>query len=27
VGWLKLQKPTDRVVEAFAQLNSFGLAA
>jgi dTDP-L-rhamnose 4-epimerase len=27
VGWLRLQKPTDRVVEAFAQLNSFGLAA
>jgi dTDP-L-rhamnose 4-epimerase len=26
-GWLSLQKPTDRVVEAFAQLNSFGLAA
>jgi dTDP-L-rhamnose 4-epimerase len=27
VGWLKLQDPTDRVGEAFAQLNSFGLAA
>jgi dTDP-L-rhamnose 4-epimerase len=27
VGWLKSQTPTDRVVEAFAQLNSFGLAA
>ena len=27
VGWLKSQNPTDRVVEAFAQLNSFGLAA
>jgi len=27
VGWLESQKPTDRVVEAFAQLNSFGLAA
>src|ERR1041385_134961 len=27
VRWLKSQNPTDRVVEAFAQLNSFGLAA
>jgi dTDP-L-rhamnose 4-epimerase len=27
VGWLESQKPTDRVVEAFAQLNNFGLAA
>jgi dTDP-L-rhamnose 4-epimerase len=27
VEWLQSQKPTDRVVEAFAQLNSFGLAA